>query len=237
MARIHIDDLPPAETLTPEQEELILGAGLRSFRPRLESLEAREVMSANFGSALVVPPPAAQPAQALFSNLATPPANAAPSNILVLNDSTQRGGGGDLRTQDIGAARLEVLNLVNAERAKFNLPALTGNWTLATMAQSHSEDMARTGVTDHNTGNGGIGPRATTAGYTWTNGAVGENVSSGVTPAEAVQGWMNSTMGHRENILGTSVANGIVTNFTEIGVGVAYRGGVAYYTVVFGRPG
>ena len=43
MARIRIDDLPVPENLTPEQEALLLGAGLRSFRPSLESLEAREV--------------------------------------------------------------------------------------------------------------------------------------------------------------------------------------------------
>jgi Raf kinase inhibitor-like YbhB/YbcL family protein len=43
MARIRIDDLPVAEDLTPEQEALLLGAGLRSFRPSLESLETREV--------------------------------------------------------------------------------------------------------------------------------------------------------------------------------------------------
>jgi phosphatidylethanolamine-binding protein (PEBP) family uncharacterized protein len=41
MSRIRIDDLPVAETLTPEQEELIQGAGLKSFRPSLEALEDR----------------------------------------------------------------------------------------------------------------------------------------------------------------------------------------------------
>jgi phosphatidylethanolamine-binding protein (PEBP) family uncharacterized protein len=46
MARITIDDLPAAENLTPEQEELILGAGLKSFRPSLEALETREVPAA-----------------------------------------------------------------------------------------------------------------------------------------------------------------------------------------------
>jgi hypothetical protein len=46
MTRIRIDDLPVAETLTPEQEELIQGAGLRSFRPMLEELERREVPAA-----------------------------------------------------------------------------------------------------------------------------------------------------------------------------------------------
>src|SRR5262249_38345244 len=42
-----IDDLPVAKNLTPEQEELIQGAGLKSFRPTLEHLEARELLSGN----------------------------------------------------------------------------------------------------------------------------------------------------------------------------------------------
>jgi phosphatidylethanolamine-binding protein (PEBP) family uncharacterized protein len=41
MDRIRIDDLPVAENLTPEQEALIIGAGLKSFRPCLEALEDR----------------------------------------------------------------------------------------------------------------------------------------------------------------------------------------------------
>jgi hypothetical protein len=51
MARIRIDDLPVAENLTPEQEALILGAGLKSFRPSLEHLETREVPTVSFGLA------------------------------------------------------------------------------------------------------------------------------------------------------------------------------------------
>jgi phosphatidylethanolamine-binding protein (PEBP) family uncharacterized protein len=43
VTRIRIDDLPVAENLTPEQEELIQGAGLKSFRPSFEALECREV--------------------------------------------------------------------------------------------------------------------------------------------------------------------------------------------------
>ncbi|HEY7154958.1 MAG TPA: hypothetical protein VH575_13430 [Gemmataceae bacterium] len=47
MSRIRIDDLPVAETLTPEQEELIQGAGLKFFRPTLEALEDRLMMAGN----------------------------------------------------------------------------------------------------------------------------------------------------------------------------------------------
>jgi hypothetical protein len=61
MARIRIDDLPPAETLTPEQEALIAGAGLRSFKPSFEVLEGREMMDAGIGGALTTLPPLAQP--------------------------------------------------------------------------------------------------------------------------------------------------------------------------------
>jgi hypothetical protein len=43
MARIKIDDLPAAENLTPEQEELIQGAGPRSFRPTPEGLASGRI--------------------------------------------------------------------------------------------------------------------------------------------------------------------------------------------------
>jgi hypothetical protein len=55
MARIRIDDLPVAEGLTPEQEALILGAGLKSFRPSLEALEDRQLMAAGITVMQVVP--------------------------------------------------------------------------------------------------------------------------------------------------------------------------------------
>jgi hypothetical protein len=59
MSRIRIDDLPVAEDLTPEQEALIQGAGLRSFRPTLEDLERREMLDAGIGGALTTAPPQA----------------------------------------------------------------------------------------------------------------------------------------------------------------------------------
>jgi hypothetical protein len=61
MARIRIDDLPIADSLSPEQEQLILGAGLRSFRPSLEALEDRQLMSAGL-TVLPLKPPALAPA-------------------------------------------------------------------------------------------------------------------------------------------------------------------------------
>jgi hypothetical protein len=56
MARITINDLPPGDGLSPEQEEQVLGAGPKSFRPSIEALEAREVYDASLGGALLPTP-------------------------------------------------------------------------------------------------------------------------------------------------------------------------------------
>src|SRR5262245_2882267 len=64
MARIRIDDLPVTETLTAEQEALIEGAGLRSFKPSFEALEDRQMMSANpIGALAQLKQPVLGPAQ------------------------------------------------------------------------------------------------------------------------------------------------------------------------------
>lgn len=53
MARIRIEDLPEVDNLTQEEMEQILGAGLRSFKPTFEALEAREVCDVGFNHALL----------------------------------------------------------------------------------------------------------------------------------------------------------------------------------------
>jgi hypothetical protein len=58
MSRIKTEDLPVAENLTPEEEALIEGAGLRSFCPTLEGLEDRQLMASHVAAALPVQPPA-----------------------------------------------------------------------------------------------------------------------------------------------------------------------------------
>jgi hypothetical protein len=52
ISRIHVNDLAPTDGLTPEQEEQVLEAGRKSFRPMLESLEGRELDAAGLGSAM-----------------------------------------------------------------------------------------------------------------------------------------------------------------------------------------
>jgi len=53
MARIRIEDLPVLDKLTNEEMEELFGAGRFSFRPTFEALEAREMMDAGLGHALL----------------------------------------------------------------------------------------------------------------------------------------------------------------------------------------
>ena len=117
----------------------------------------------------------------------------------------------------------EVVELVNAERAKVGCSPVKVNTTLTKAAQDHSEDMAASGSMSH-TGSDGSSPgdRITRAGYGWST--YGENVAYGYsTPEQVMTGWMNSP-GHKENILNCA--------FKEIGVGLAQPG--SYWTQDFG---
>jgi hypothetical protein len=74
MAHIKIQDLPAGANLTPEEEELILGAGLATFRPTLESLETRQMLDAGLGSNLqlpIGPSMGGTPQHSLVNHLAT----------------------------------------------------------------------------------------------------------------------------------------------------------------------
>ncbi|MGW4165155.1 CAP domain-containing protein, partial [Streptomyces sp. NPDC004788] len=118
----------------------------------------------------------------------------------------------------------QVIDLVNAERAKAGCGPVTENALLTRAAQGHSDDMAARDFFDHTNPDGdGPGERVTAAGYRWST--YGENIAKGQrTPAEVMDSWMNSP-GHRANILNCS--------FREIGIGIHSAGG-PYWTQVFG---
>ena len=95
--------------------------------------------------------------------------------------------------------RQEVLNLVNAERAKYGLqPLVMGDAKLTAAAQRRAEEIA--------TVNSHVRPNGTKwytvlSEYGVTDAAAGENAAWGnVSPEEVVNAWMNSE-GHRANIL------------------------------------
>ncbi|MBB5119243.1 stress protein [Streptomyces eurocidicus] len=127
-----------------------------------------------------------------------------------------------------GLARVtaEVLALTVAERRAAGLRPLAADPGLTTAAQGHSADMAGRGFYSHTTPEG-CEPwdRAAAAGA--AHRGIGENIACGQrTPAEVVQGWMNSP-GHRANIL--------KPDFTHLGVGYATGGSAGtYWTQLFG---
>ncbi len=120
----------------------------------------------------------------------------------------------------------QVLDLVNAERAKYSLGKLTLDTKLNAVALAHSEDMAKNKYFSH-TNLKGQSPfdRMKSAGISYRTAA--ENIAVGQkSPEQVVQSWMNSE-GHRKNILNGS--------FNKMGLGyVKAQGGYGtYWTQVF----
>lgn len=131
-------------------------------------------------------------------------------------------------TPEITAVEKEVARLVNVERAKNGLPALSYNWQLARVARIKSEDMRNNHYFSHTSPTYGS-PFQMMRSFGISYTAAGENIAMGQrTAAEVMNGWMNSP-GHRSNILNR--------NFTQIGVGYAKDSyGRGYWTQQFIRP-
>ncbi len=119
--------------------------------------------------------------------------------------------------------------LINAERAKAGLSALSYDAELADMARLHSQDMLAQNYFDH-TGLDGcsMSCRFKNIGYQYR--AIGENIymmrgyddlSADAVAEHIVEGWMQSP-GHRENILHA--------DFATEGLGVAAEGDSIYAT-------
>ncbi|MET3290787.1 UNVERIFIED_CONTAM: putative YkwD family protein [Brevibacillus sp. OAP136] len=104
----------------------------------------------------------------------------------------------------------QVLTLVNQERAKAGLKALTFDSKLSTVALDKAKDMANNHYFDHTSPTYGS-PFDMMQQYGIQFSSAGENIAMGQTsPQEVMTQWMNS-QGHRENILNAT--------FTKIGIG------------------
>ncbi|MBM7601977.1 putative YkwD family protein [Virgibacillus halotolerans] len=118
-------------------------------------------------------------------------------------------------SQDISQFEQEVVDLTNQEREKQGLDPLEVDAELSKVAREKSKDMATNNYFDHNSPTYGS-PFDMMKQYGISYSTAGENIAKGQrTPAEVVDGWMNSE-GHRENILNGS--------FTHIGVGYVEQG-------------
>ena len=119
----------------------------------------------------------------------------------------------------------QVLSLVNTERAKKGLSALTMDENLRNAARLKSDDMYQNKYFSHTSPTyGSPFDMLKTLGISYQ--AAAENIAQGyTTPESVVNGWMNSS-GHRANIL-----NG---TYTHIGIG--YNSNGHYWTQLFIKP-
>ncbi|HHU43994.1 MAG: SafA/ExsA family spore coat assembly protein [Bacillota bacterium] len=121
----------------------------------------------------------------------------------------------------------EVIRLVNQERQKRGLHALSYDWQVARVARIKSQDMIENRYFSHTSPIYGS-PFNMLKAFNIRYTVAAENIAYGQRSAwEVVNVWMNSP-GHRQNILNPSV--------TKIGVGIARTyNGVYYFTQIFIR--
>ncbi len=118
----------------------------------------------------------------------------------------------------------EILDQVNAERKKKDLPPLKLSPLLTKVARAHSANMAKQGKMNHVLDGKNPFDRVRAAGYQMR--AVGENIGEGFPSAAKMMDWWMHSKLHRGNIL--------QKGFKEIGIGVVRDGrGHAFYTQVF----
>lgn len=121
----------------------------------------------------------------------------------------------------------EVLTLVNIERKKHGLSALTMNWELQRIARYKSADMANRHYFAHQSPTYGS-PFDMMKNFGVSYRYAGENIAMGQkSPADVMSAWMNSE-GHRANILSP--------NFTQLGVGLYFDDNKNYWTQMFIKP-
>ncbi|MDP5273255.1 CAP domain-containing protein [Chengkuizengella axinellae] len=116
----------------------------------------------------------------------------------------------------------QVVDLTNAERAKYGLPALKVDDKLSEVARLKSVDMQSRNYFSHTSPSYGS-PFDMMRSFGVSYSSAAENIAYGQkTPQEVVNAWMNSS-GHRKNILSTS--------YTHIGVGYVEQGN--FWTQMF----
>ena len=122
----------------------------------------------------------------------------------------------------------EVLRLVNVERSRQGLPALSKNWEAARVARIKAQDMIDNKYFAHDSPVYGS-PFKMMENFGLRFSSAAENIAYGQRTAQDVMNaWMNSP-GHRANILSRTV--------TQLGVGAAKASnGTIYWTQMFLKP-
>jgi len=144
------------------------------------------------------------------------------------------------RPQAVGISYLpelekNIYRLTNEARRKHGLSTLSWERSLCTVARSHSADMLHRGYFSHVDPDGKSPKDRIVSGYPHPMSLLGENIWSGSgrdlgdtrhLARVIVDNWVASP-GHRKNLLNPE--------YTDIGVGVVYRGQDVRTTQVFVR--
>lgn len=128
---------------------------------------------------------------------------------------------------DLRTLENEVIRLVNVERSKANVPALSANNELSRIARIKSNDFINNNYFSHTSPTYGS-PFEMLKSFGVNYTAAAENIASGQrSAAEVMNTWMNSS-GHKANIMNST--------YNQIGVGVARDNkGTLYWTQLFIR--
>jgi len=129
-------------------------------------------------------------------------------------------------TASLSAQEQTAGNLLNSDRARYNLPPLTIDPELCRIARIKSQDMRDNQYFAHTSPTyGDVRSMLKQFGYTYA--AAGENIAHHAT-AEKAQAAFLSSPGHRKNILSST--------YTKVGVGIAIdQKGFVYLTQIFAR--
>lgn len=122
-----------------------------------------------------------------------------------------------------------LLDLLNKERGKKELPPLRPNPLLFKVARGHSANMARQEKLEHELDGKTPGQRVLAAGYDYGRATENIAMADGPVPlSRIVSDWMKSGT-HRDNLLDSKIV--------ETGLGIDKNAkGEIYYTQVFARP-
>jgi len=127
----------------------------------------------------------------------------------------------------------EILGCTNTERRRQRIPDLELNSELSKAALAHANDMARNDYFSHSGTNGSTLADRVKGLTQYRYQTVAQNLfwqAPDNDPQYAVKGWMESTTGHRENLLNR--------DHSDVGIGYAYNPETEkhYYVQVFGSP-
>jgi len=126
----------------------------------------------------------------------------------------------------INAFELEIVRLINAERARYGLQPLYISMELSMAARFHSQEQIDLSYFAHTSPvHGGVMDRVEMFGH--SAGAT-ENIGGGIDPVRRVDSWMNSP-GHRAAILNSTAVS--------IGIGAVWAGQVETSGIVTAKFG